>query len=70
MKLEYYGGNGYKGLREIGDYEVVTDERKRFTKLSEARTYYNSLNEPKALWHNMDLIECHHKFTERSELPF
>ena len=50
-KLKRYGGQGYDFSEEIGVYEVKTSrETKRFTKLSEARKYFDSLNEAKYIW--------------------
>lgn len=60
--LVYYGGVGYRRSPEIGAYEVKATEIKEFSLLSEARKYYDSLNEEKALWGLNgwpELLECH-----------
>jgi len=50
--LNFYGGEGYSHISEDGEFEVrVNDvERKKFYKLSDARLYYDSINEEKSLW--------------------
>lgn len=50
--LLYYGGQGYAYTDEIGTFEVKIGEieTKKFSKLSEARLYYDSINEEKAMW--------------------
>jgi hypothetical protein len=50
--LNFYGGEGYDHIVEDGEFEVrVKDvERKTFYKLSDARLYYDSINEEKSLW--------------------
>lgn len=60
-KLVYYGGDGYGGQPENGAYKVKCTNPKLFNKLSEARKYYNSLNEGKALWamKGLELLEAH-----------
>jgi hypothetical protein len=61
-KLKYYGGQGYDYSSESGTFEVRTRTTERFTKLSEARKYYDSLNEEKAIWDITsvsELLECH-----------
>jgi hypothetical protein len=59
-KLKYYGGQGYGYSNEIGKFEV---NGKPFTKLSEAKEYYESLNEEKSIWEVTtaipELIEGH-----------
>ena len=50
-KLIYYAGDGYDGVHENGKFEVKTNSsHKEFTKLSEARKYFDSLNEAKFIW--------------------
>ena len=51
-KLEHYGGQGYSYSQEIGKYEVRTNQGTReFTRLSEARAYFDSLkDEERAIW--------------------
>jgi hypothetical protein len=59
--LKYFGGSGFEGLKENGKYEVKCKITKQFSKLSEAKKYYESLNEEKAFWDitNMpELIEA------------
>jgi hypothetical protein len=61
-KLELYGGDGYDYSAENGKYKVKATVTKEFTKLSEARAYYESLNEEKAIWDITtipELLECH-----------
>lgn len=58
-KLEYYGGDGFGGLSQFGDYRVkYQDIDKRFTSLKMAREFYDSLNEPKAFWSGIELIDA------------
>lgn len=62
MKLKYYGGQGFGYSYEIGEYKVKATEERHFTKLSEAKAYYESLNEEKAIWDISgapELLECH-----------
>jgi hypothetical protein len=55
--LFYYGGIGFNNCSEIGTYEVKTElETKRFSKLSDAKFFYESLKGEKAIW-NLDLNE-------------
>jgi hypothetical protein len=63
-KLRYYGGEGFAFSSEIGKYEVRGKETRRFIRLSEAREYYDSLNEEKGLWsvEHSELLECHSYF--------
>jgi len=63
-KLKYYGGQGYGYSKEIGKFKVKAKakDNKTFDKLSEAKRYYESLNEEKAIWDVTTipkLIECH-----------
>lgn len=61
-KLKNYGGQGYGFSKEIGKFEVKAKETKEFNKLSEARSYYDSLNEEKAIWDLTkipELLDCH-----------
>ena len=61
-KLNFLCGNGYDYSNENGMFEVRASETKQFTKLSEAKKYYESLNEEKAIWDLTtipELIECH-----------
>jgi hypothetical protein len=61
-KLKFNSGQGFSYASENGVFEVKATIDKKFTKLSEARKYYESLNEEKAIW-DMTLIprllECH-----------
>lgn len=59
--LQYYGGDGFSGVKEEGIFEVKASQNKTFDKLSEARKYYDGLNEEKALWNakTMELLETH-----------
>jgi hypothetical protein len=61
-KLKYYGGQGYGYSKETGKFEVKAKVNKTFDRLSEAKAYYESLNEEKAIWDLTtipELIECH-----------
>ena len=58
MKLEYYGGDGFGGLKEKGDYMVKAKNKDyQFQSLNEAREFYDSLNESKFFWSGMELID-------------
>jgi hypothetical protein len=62
MELISYGGQGYSYSNEVGNFEVKAKENKEFTRLSEAKKYYESLNEEKAIWditNVPELLECH-----------
>lgn len=51
IKLEYYGGCGFSGWPEKGEYEVKSKGGEfLFQSLSEARIFYDGLNEEKAFW--------------------
>jgi hypothetical protein len=61
-KLKYYGGQGFEYSNENGKFEVKANKTKQFTKLSEAKKYYESLNEEKAIWDTTtipELLECY-----------
>ena len=61
-KLKFISGQGFENFYENGKFEVDAKEIKKFTKLSEAKKYYDSLNEPKAIWECSgfpELIECY-----------
>jgi len=61
-KLKNYGGQGYGYSKEIGKFEVKSSFNKTFDRLSEAKKYYESLNEEKAIWdrtNGAELIDCH-----------
>lgn len=61
-KLKNYGGQGYGYSKETGKFEVKSSFNKTFDRLSEAKKYYESLNEPKAIWDltkGAELIEAH-----------
>lgn len=58
-KLEYYGGDGFGGLKENGAYAVKYQDKGRvFNSLKAAREFYDSLNEPKAFWSGIELIDA------------
>ena len=64
-KLTYWGGNGYDYSQENGKFEVKAKYlgKKQFTKLSEAKKYYDSLNAEKSIWDITklpELLECHY----------
>jgi|688.fasta_scaffold03481_10 hypothetical protein len=53
--LRTYSGIGFKNCLEVGRYEVTTEnEKKIFTKLSEAKSFYDETKCEKAIW---DLIK-------------
>ena len=55
--LKFYGGIGFTNCSEIGTYEVKTElETKRFSKLSDAKVFYESLRGEKSIW-SLDLDE-------------
>lgn len=66
-QLEYYGGNGVESVfNDKGKFEVNFGGDKKiirvFVSLKEAKRFYDSLNEPKALWDMTripELLECH-----------
>jgi GNAT superfamily N-acetyltransferase len=52
-KLRYYGGLGFSNSPEIGNYEIRTEQQTVFfTKLSEAKEYYEKIKGEKAFWDN------------------
>ena len=63
-KLKYYGGQGFESSKENGLFEVKASKNKVFTKLSEAKKHYESLNEEKAIWdistQCSELLEAHY----------
>lgn len=64
-ELTYYGGQGYDYSEEDGKFKVKYDDihEKEFSKLSEARMFYESLNVVKAIWDETsmpaELLEAH-----------
>lgn len=65
VKLIYYAGDGYDGVPENGKFEVKANSGcKEFTKLSEARKYFDSLNEAKFLWDVKGMPELLDGYTE------
>ena len=49
--LKYYGGIGFSTCSELGNYEVQTEiESKKFTKLSDAKSFYDKIEGEKAFW--------------------
>jgi len=61
-KLTNIGGQGYSYSNEDGKFEVIGNDVKVFTKLSEAKKYYNSLRVEKAIWDLTsipELLEAH-----------
>jgi hypothetical protein len=62
-KLRNYGGSGFDYASEDGLFKVVATETKQFNKLSEAKAYYESLNEQKAIWDLTKLPELLDAFT-------
>jgi len=60
-ELEYYGGDGWDYYPEVGryKYEVIASKNRKFKTKTEAQNYYESLNEEKACWYDMELVECH-----------
>jgi len=63
VKLKHLSGDGFEHFNEDGKFEVKSkgNEIKEFNKLSEAKKYYDSLNEEKAIWDITlipELIDC------------
>ena len=62
-QLEFISGQGYDYSKENGNFEVkYGNEYKIFIHLSEAKKFYESLNEEKAIWDITtipELLECH-----------
>ena len=62
-KLKFISGQGYEHSKENGKFEVKSNGVTKFTKLSEAKKFYDSINEEKAIWDKTycfaELIECH-----------
>lgn len=62
-KLKSTSGEGYSYAPEKGVFCVKTDDiLKTFTRLSEARKYYDSINEEKAIWQykpSAELLDAH-----------
>jgi GNAT superfamily N-acetyltransferase len=49
--LKFYGGIGFNNCIESGTYQVITEiQQKIFTKLSEAKSFYNEAKGEKAIW--------------------
>ena len=49
--LKFYGGIGFTNCIESGTYQVITEiQQKIFTKLSEAKSFYNEAKGEKAIW--------------------
>ena len=49
--LRFYGGIGFTNCIESGTYQVITEiQQKIFTKLSEAKSFYNDAKGEKAIW--------------------
>lgn len=60
-KLVEYGGDGFCGQRENGQYKVVFgEESKVFGKLSEAKKFYDGLKCEKAIWsvNGLELLDA------------
>lgn len=65
-KLFYYGGDGFGGLKEEGNYVIkvgsnpLDEAEVSFKSLSEAKAFYDDLDGPKAFWDrdSMELIDC------------
>lgn len=61
--LTYYGGSGYDSVEEDGQFKVKYEDinEKVFSKLSEAKLFYDSINVPKAIWdmNRASLLEAH-----------
>jgi GNAT superfamily N-acetyltransferase len=58
--LRFYGGIGFHKCLELGVYEIRTEfETKKFTKLSDAKLYYEKIKGEKAIWDldNDELID-------------
>jgi hypothetical protein len=65
-KLQFNSGQGYGDSEENGRFIVKhSDKETEFDKLSEAREFYDSINEEKAIWDMTkipELLECHSYF--------
>lgn len=52
--LEYYGGNGFGGQPEIGEFKIKYGEDQmkeaRFTHFRDAKDFYNKIDGQKAFW--------------------
>ena len=63
-ELMFVSGSGYDYAKEDGRFKVVhADRTKYFDKLSEARSYYENLNESKSIWDITnwpELLESHY----------
>lgn len=58
---EDYGGDGFGGLKEHGDYHVKHGEihEVQFNSLEKARAYYDNITgEDKGFWAGIELIDC------------
>jgi hypothetical protein len=53
--LQYYGGDGFGGCAEDWDYTIKHGEdlEVSFDNFTKAKTFYDSLNEPKAFWDDL-----------------
>jgi GNAT superfamily N-acetyltransferase len=59
--LKFYGGIGFSNCSELGNFEVTTElEKRKFTKLSEAKLYYETIKGEKSIWDlgNDELIDA------------
>jgi GNAT superfamily N-acetyltransferase len=49
--LKFYGGIGFSNCSELGVYEITTEfEKRKFTKLSDARMFYETIKGEKSIW--------------------
>jgi hypothetical protein len=49
--LRFYGGIGFSKCLELGVYEIRTEfETRKFTKLSDAKLYYEKIKGEKSIW--------------------
>ena len=62
--LKTYSGIGFKNCTESGTYQVFTEiQQKIFTKLSEAKSFYDESNGEKAIWDydNNELLDARYR---------
>jgi GNAT superfamily N-acetyltransferase len=62
--LRTYSGIGFNNCTESGTYQVFTEiQTKIFTKLSEAKSFYNESNGEKAIWDydNNELLDARYR---------
>lgn len=64
-ELIYYGGDGFGGLPDEGDFSVkyqphnMEEMQKEFIKFDQAKRFYDKLQCPKAFWCGIELIDAY-----------